>query len=102
MNRQFLLLRVHWETRRAERELNKALADDIVPELRKLIEKHARKIAKKYEPESLLAADAASDLLLTTLIGFLTLSEVDEPELDIQRYQMTPEIVRWWLTPPGE
>jgi len=103
MNRQFLRLRVSWEEEAVDRDLDNALADSIVPELKALIDKHAKRIASKYEsPErkpSPLAVEAAADLLLYELINFMTLDEVDAEDafLNVQRHQMNPAMVRWFL-----
>ena len=94
---KFSLLRINHQPRIVEKELVSILAHQIVPQLKTAIETAAQEIAQKYEPESPLAVDAAADLLLEALIGVLDLSEVDDFSLSLQRHQMRPDIVLWWL-----
>lgn len=99
MNKSSLLL-IHHQPRRVEKDLVDALADKVIPAVNKLIEEAAEEIAYKYEDGNLLGRDVAADELLHMLIEMLFLGDVSDPGECLQRYQMKPEYVRFWLATP--
>lgn len=85
-----------------DREIVNALADRIVPQLRSLVSEAARDIAQRHASRSPFAQSAAERLIISELVGFLGLTDLDSTEDAVMPEQMTARHVRWWLTSDSE
>lgn len=89
---------VSHDTKELDRQIVNALADKIVPALRTLIQTEARALAEQHESRSPFAEDAAARLLISELVGFLALTDLDSSEDCVMPHQLTAKHVRFWLT----
>lgn len=89
---------IHHDNDELDREIVNSLADKIVPQLRTLIQTEARAIAQRYELRSPFVEDAAMRLLISELVGFLALTDLDSTEDCCAPSWLTAKHVRYWLS----
>lgn len=96
---QRLMNQIHHDEAVITSAIVKAVANEIIPALRKLIEQEAAKVANQFEPDSPFAADAAMRLMLTEAAEFLFGEECDTPDQIPQIHQLTPRHVLYMQMP---
>lgn len=94
-----LMTQIHHNNVELTNTLIKAVANNIIPAIKALIEQEAAKVASKFEPDSPFAVDAAARLILTETAEFLYGEECDTPDQIVQVHQLTPKHVLYMQMP---
>lgn len=91
---------VSHNTDEAERATMFKITDELVPEVRALMERKATEIMANYERDSLFAKDVIMEVMIRELVNLFCLSDFFEDEV-VRPHQLTKEHARAWLLPGG-
>lgn len=88
---------IHHDIKAVRKDLVNSLANQIVPQLKVLIEAEAKRISTTYEKDNPFGEEAAAAELLHALTETLFLGAVDDDGSMLKLHQMTPRHVKWWV-----